>query len=272
MKIAVVGLGRMGTWFARNLVDDHSISVNDLDETRMARFTGAVRLGSYGDLSSFRPQLLVNAVPLGKTIEVFQAVVPFLDPGCLLCDMASIKGEIPRYYAESGFRFVSIHPMFGPTFSDMERVRHENAIIIEESDPDGADFFRRFFLRFEIALHEYSFAEHDRLMAYSLSLPFISSMVFASRVDVRTVPGTTFRKHLELARGVLSEDDNLLSEVLFNPHTLGELEKTARRLDYLTHIIRDRDSEEMQKVFRGLRENLVNSSSSLPKNRDASGG
>jgi len=258
MKIAVVGLGRMGTWFARNLVDDHSISVNDLDGTRMASFAGAVRLGSFGDLARFKPHLLVNAVPLGKTIEVFQAVVPFLDPGCLLCDMASIKGEIPRYYAESGFRFVSIHPMFGPAFSDMERVRHENAIIIEESDPDGADFFRRFFLRFEIALHEYSFAEHDRLMAYSLSLPFISSMVFASRVDVRTVPGTTFRKHLEVARGVLSEDDNLLSEVLFNPHTLGELEKTARRLDYLTHIVRDRDSEEMRKVFRALRENLVN--------------
>jgi prephenate dehydrogenase len=260
MKIAVVGLGRMGGWLARNLVDDHSLAVNDLDETLMSRFPGAVRLGSLKDLALFRPRLLVNAVPLGTTIEVFQAVFPFLDPECLLCDMASVKGEIPRCYAESGFRFVSIHPMFGPTFSDMDRVRRENAVIIEESDPDGADFFRRFFLRFEISVYRYSFAEHDRLMAYSLSLPFISSMVFASRVDVRTVPGTTFRKHLEVARGVLSEDDNLLSEVLFNQHTLNELEKTARRLDYLTHIIRDRDSEEMRKVFRALRENLVNPS------------
>src|SRR4030042_4819110 len=99
MKIAVVGLGRMGNWFARNRVHDHSLAVNDLDETRIARFTGAVRLGAYGDLSSFRPQLLVNAVPLGMTIEVFRAVAPFLHPDCLLCAMASVKGDIPSYYA-----------------------------------------------------------------------------------------------------------------------------------------------------------------------------
>ena len=257
MKIAVLGLGRMGGWFAKHLAAEHALAVYDLDETRMPRFPDAVRMGSLGELASFGPQLLVNAVPLGATIDVFRAAVPFLDPGCLLCDMASVKGELPRYYAESGFRFVSLHPMFGPTFSDMDRVRGENAVIIEESDPAGAELFRRFFLRFEISLHRYSFAEHDRLMAYSLSLPFISSLVFASRVDIRTVPGTTFRKHLELAKGVLSEDDNLLSEVLFNPHTLNELENAARRLDYLTHIIRDRDAEELQKVLRALRGNLV---------------
>ncbi len=32
-------------------------------------------------------------------------------------------------------------------------------------------------------------------------------------------PGTTFKKHMNIAQGLLSEDDFLLSEILFNPYT-----------------------------------------------------
>jgi prephenate dehydrogenase len=59
-----------------------------------------------------------------------------------------------------------------------------------------------------------------------------------------------------VARGVLSEDDQLLAEVLFNPHSLAQVEKVARKLDFLTHIIRARDDEEAAKVFLDLRRNL----------------
>lgn len=32
-------------------------------------------------------------------------------------------------------------------------------------------------------------------------------------------PGTTFKKHMAIAKGLLSEDDYLLQEILFNPRT-----------------------------------------------------
>jgi len=70
------------------------------------------------------------------------------------------------------------------------------------------------------------------------------------------VPGTTFKKHLEIARGLLSEDDYLLSEILFNPHSLPELEKVTARLDFLKHVIGQRDSEEAKKFFDRLRKNI----------------
>jgi prephenate dehydrogenase len=146
--------------------------------------------------------------------------------------------------------------MFGPNFADLNCLEKENAVIISESDPEGEAFFRRFFGRFNLNIFTCSFSDHDKMMAYSLTMPFVSSMVFAANVDTQAVPGTTFKRHLEVARGVLSEDDQLLAEVLFNPHSLGQVEKVARKLDFLTHIIRARDDEEAAKVFRGLRENL----------------
>ena len=69
-------------------------------------------------------------------------------------------------------------------------------------------------------------------------------------------PGTTFRKHLNVARGLLSEDNHLLAEIMFNPHTVKQIEEINSRLVYLTHIIRGRDYEEMQRFLNRLRDNI----------------
>ena len=107
-------------------------------------------------------------------------------------------------------------------------------------------------------VYEFSFDEHDSMMAYSLTLPFSSSMVFAACVDTKAVPGTNFKKHMELAKGLLSEDDGLLSEILFNPRSIAQIEKITSRLELLKHIIRDRDYEEAGKFFEKLRDNISN--------------
>ena len=39
-------------------------------------------------------------------------------------------------------------------------------------------------------------------------------------------PGTTFKKHMAIAKGLLSEDDYLLQEILFNPRTPGPVSYT----------------------------------------------
>jgi prephenate dehydrogenase len=94
------------------------------------------------------------------------------------------------------------------------------------------------------------------MIAYSLALPFASTLVFAACMERSTVPGTTFKKHLEIARGLLSEDDYLLAEVIFGPHSLEQLEKVTSRLEFLKHVIRAKDFEEVRAFFARLRQNL----------------
>ncbi len=146
--------------------------------------------------------------------------------------------------------------MFGPTFANISKLEDENVIIIRESDPDGARFFRDFFRAKRLRIHEYSFEQHDRLIAYSLALPFASTMIFAACMNSATVPGTTFKKHLEIAKGLLSEDDDLLSEIIFSPHSLAQLEGVTARLEFLKHIIRARDGDEAVSFFESLRKNI----------------
>ena len=256
MKIAVLGAGKMGRWLIRELAPRHEVWAYDLDQARLEGLGRAKAARTIGELIDAGPGMLINAVNLKHTVAAFEAAVPGLGPSCLLADVASVKGGIPEYYLTAGRRFVSVHPMFGPTFADVARLEDENAIIIRESDREGALFFFDFFRERQVGVHEYSFEQHDRLIAYSLTLPFASTMVFAACMDSSAVPGTTFKRHLEIARGLLAEDDDLLTEIIFNPHSVVELERVTARLEFLKHIIRARDSEEAAEFFRSLRENI----------------
>jgi prephenate dehydrogenase len=268
MKIAVIGCGRMGGWLARELARSNDVAVFDADPSRARDLRDVTLLDGLGDLPSFGPELLLNAVPLERTIDLFRECEALLPPGCVRADIASVKGGLPEYYAAGGFRWVSVHPMFGPTFARLDALADENAVIIRESDTAAAAFFRDFFEEYGLNVGECTFAEHDRLMAYSLTLPFVASLSFAACLDERTVPGTTFARHRQVAEGLLAEDDSLLAEILFNPFSLRQLDHLTGRLEFLKHIIRQRDKEEAVAFIRSLRANLHENGAASPPGRN----
>ena len=90
-------------------------------------------------------------------------------------------------------------------------------------------------------------------MAYSLSIPFVSTFVFAAVMKHQEAPGTTFKKHMAIARGLLNEDDYLLQEILFNPRTPAQVENVRLELKQLLEIITNRDAEGMKKYLTKIR-------------------
>lgn len=257
MRILVMGAGHMGAWLVEGLCLDHEVAVYDIDRTKLNFFFNVRRLLELHEIEGFEPQLVINAVSLQNTGKAFDNALPYIPQDCILSDIASVKTGFFDLYRRQGRRFVSTHPMFGPTFSNIRDLRDENAVIIKESDEEGKAFFQAFYEKLKLNIYEYTFEEHDRTIAYSLSIPFASSMVFAACMKKQEAPGTTFRKHLDIAKGLLSEDDHLLAEILFNTHTIRQIEEINSRLAYLTHIIRGRDFEEMQKFLNRLRDNIA---------------
>ncbi len=256
MKIAIMGIGKMGSWLARELSKENEVAVYDSDAKKAVNAGKAKRLSSISELSGFSPELLVNAVSLQRTVEAFAQAEPHLPKECALCDVASVKTGLPECYKKTDRKFVSLHPMFGPTFADMDSLKEENLVIIKESDGGLAEFFRKFFGALGVHVFEYTFAEHDTMMAYSLTTPFVTSLMFAACLDKTSVPGTNFARHMKLARGVLSEDDRLLCEILFNPHSVPQLDRITQRLEFLKHIIKGRDYEEAEDFLAKLRKKV----------------
>lgn len=246
----------MGSWLVESLCLEYEVGVYDTDRSKLKYFFNSRKFLYLEEIMDFSPDILINAVGLDRTIEAFDEIVSYLPQNCILADITSVKSGLSDYYNKLGRRFVSLHPMFGPTFANVKDLSDENAIIITESDEEGKAFFREFFGGLKMRIHEYSFQEHDETIAYSLSIPFSSTMVFAACMKTQEAPGTTFKKHYGIAEGLLSEDDYLLTEILLSPYSLGQVERINKQLEGLIAMIRNRDKEQLRAFFQQLRENI----------------
>lgn len=256
MKILILGAGKMGSFFCDLLSFGHDVAVYDRDPERL-RFTYNVRrFMSLDEVGDFDPDMVINAATVKYTIDAFRQALPHLRPDALLSDIASVKRGLPEFYAEAGHPYVSTHPMFGPTFASLSNLADENAIIISEGDAAGIAFFEQLYNSLGLHIEHYTFSGHDETIAYSLSVPFASSLVFGSAMKHQPAPGTTFKRHMAIARGLMSEDDYLLSEILFNPDSVAQLDRILASLSELRRIVATRDSAAMQAYLAAVRTNL----------------
>lgn len=256
MKILIIGAGKMGSFFCDILSGDHEVAMIDSDPKRLLFTYNCRRFMSLDEIDGFAPDLVINAATVKYTLDAYRQVVPHLPENCLLSDIASVKTGLPDFYAECGHPFVSTHPMFGPTFASLSNLSNENAIIISEGDPTGIAFFEELYDRLHLHVEHYTFARHDETIAYSLSIPFASSLVFGACMKHQSAPGTTFKRHKAIADGLMSEDDYLLSEILFNPNTPRQLELIRERLTELQDIVERRDYAAMASFLDKVRSNL----------------
>src|SRR5574344_3146764 len=256
MKILVLGAGKMGSFFLDLLSFDHETAVYEKDPRRM-RFTyNCQRLTTLDEVREFAPELVINAVTVKYTIPAFKEVLPYLPKDCIISDISSVKTNLKEDYEETGFRYVSTHPMFGPTFANLNQLSEENAIIISEGDYMGRIFFKDLYQKLGLNIYEYTFEEHDKTVAYSLSIPFVSTFVFAAVMKHQDAPGTTFKRHVKIAHGVLNEDDYLLQEILFNPNTHEQVENIRKELKLLSEIIDNKDADGMKSFLTKIRKNV----------------
>lgn len=256
MRILIIGAGKMGSFFSDLLSFKHSVAVFETDPQRL-RFTYNVRrMSDPSEIKDFEPQMVINAATVKYTLDAFRMVMPYIGKECILADIASVKTGLPEFYAESGHPFVSTHPMFGPTFASLSNLQDENAIVISEGDHLGKVFFKDLYNELHLNIREYTFREHDEVIAYSLSIPFTSTLVFGSVMKHQDAPGTTYKRHMAIARGLMSEDDFLLTEILFNPHTVEQISKIQDRLEELKQIVARKDSDAMKQFLEQVRENL----------------
>lgn len=257
MKILILGAGKMGTFVTDVLSFQHEVALFDTNPQKLRFVFNTLRMTDPEEIRAFDPELVINCVTLKYTLDAFQMVMPYLSRSCILSDIASVKTCLREYYESTGRRYVSTHPMFGPTFATLDNLSNQSAIIIAESDHLGKAFFKDLYGSLRLKIFEYSFEEHDETIAYSLSIPFASTLVFASVMKPQEAPGTTFKRHMDIAKGLLSEDDYLLTEILFNPYTPQQLDNIRTELKILLEIIEEKDSERMQAFLKKVRNNIA---------------
>ena len=91
MRILILGAGKMGSFFTDLLSFEHEVAVYDIDPKRLRFMYNTERFTSLDDIDGFNPDLLINAVSLKYTLDVFDKVLPHIGKNCIISDISSVK-------------------------------------------------------------------------------------------------------------------------------------------------------------------------------------
>src|SRR5574344_2920787 len=91
MRIRILGAGKMGSFFTDLLSFDHEMAVYEVDSKKMRFLYNTQRFTSMEEITEFKPELVINAVTLKHTLDVFEQVIPYLSNDCIISDISSVK-------------------------------------------------------------------------------------------------------------------------------------------------------------------------------------
>ena len=238
-KTAVVvgGLGRMGRWFTRFLVDQgYAVGALDLepagDEHDWAR--GALPTAD----------LVVCSIPPAAAATLYESWVP-KPPRGVIVDIASIKTPliVPiRRLQAAGARVASIHPMFGPS---VVLLRDCDVVICDTGDADAAETVTRLFSSTTARLLHLPLDEHDRLMADVLTLAHATAIAFALALPETAVPvrSTTLGALQTLSANLVRESPDVYYEIqALNPNSAAALERLAVAVSRVRQAVSAKDA------------------------------
>jgi len=223
--IAIVGAGRMGSWFARYF-RGFPVKISLYDEIPgkakgKARKVGVDHLQSIEEATG--ADLVVVSVPISKTPAIVRQLSELaLDSpkDLILLEISSVKkvmedsGLFGDDALTENIKLYSIHPLFGGSAQFFEA----NSII--QSFPKDTTFLRGIFP--QCAIFTLDWSAHDELMGLFLTLPHALAMVFADVIDsdgrklsreILSLNSPSYLHMLDLAQRVLSEDPEIYFEI-----------------------------------------------------------
>lgn len=246
--LMVGGTGRMGLWFSRLFRDvslEVTITSRNPSKGKQAAEKLNVKFASLKNLNLKSYDLVFLSTPISVTASLIRKLAQGMAEGSTITEIASIKGDIGRALAEAyrrhGVKAVSLHPMFGP---GAESIKGQRVIVIPiRGCMDTAETMEGFLSSLGgVVLRVKSFREHDRLMAFVLSLPHMLNMLFAGGLRLSGLPveelsrfgGTTFRLQKLICESLFHEDVETFAAIQgLNPEfarVVSRLEAEVKRL------------------------------------------
>lgn len=228
MKIAVIGAaGNMGRWFTNYFIKkEHNVKVYDKrrsDAKYLAEDVGAVYASTLKQCIDGCDVIFLS-VPIEITSRILKKIGKFIESSTLLVEIASIKSGIISALRELPKQItpLSLHPLFGQGLSDLKSGR---LIVVEVNDLQlETELANELFP--EAHLVSCSAEEHDKMIAYSLALPYFLNLAFGKCISnlnvakLRQYAGTTLSVQLDLLEAIIQSSRHLIPTLLTkNPYS-----------------------------------------------------
>jgi prephenate dehydrogenase len=274
MRIAVVGAGKMGRWFARFFMKEgESVIVSDKNRKALATTGKELQVETGTNLRAItEADRILICVPFEKLEGVVKEIHPLVQPDQVIMDICSIKEapvEIMHRYIKQA-TVLGTHPIFGPGVKSMA---NQNIVLtpINRKERQLAQAFEHWLENRSASVSIMSPRKHDEFMSVVLGLPhFIGLAVcetlldYANFAEMERVAGPSYRMLLMFAKAIASEQAEFYASLQMNLPETTKIERAFlnRSTDWLK-LIKRKDSKTFVRRMDNLKTKLENLNSDL---------
>ncbi len=281
MKIAVIGAGKMGIWFAKFFQSKgYDVTVADRKKEKIANLEKELSVKTTTDFKEAvidADQVLI-CVSISAMEEVVKTIASALHKGQVVMDICSIKETPLKLMHENikGALVLGTHPVFGPGSNG---VKHK-AYILTPTNPAEEKFaqeFKKWLQQEEAHVFVMTPKKHDELMSVVLGLPHFLGLIACETLleqkdfsETKEVAGTTYRMLFTLAEATALETPDLYASLQMNLPKLKKIEDQfmAKAQEWL-NLIRNKDAEGIIERMAELKAKLTEVDPDFAKSYEA---
>jgi len=271
MKIAILGAGKMGVWFAKFFQEKgYSVVLADRKKEKLSRLKSELKVETAGfaDAVQDADRVLI-CVSINAFEDVVKQISPAIHKGQVVMDICSIKEspvKIMHQYIKGGL-ILGTHPAFGPGSNGLKH----KAFILTPTNAEEQKFaedFKKWLEQEEARVFIMSPKHHDELMSMVLGFPHFIGVVACDTLleqadfpETKKVAGTTYRMLFTLAEATALENPELFATLQLSLPEIGSLEKLfmEKAQEWLT-LIRQKDPAAIAAKMEQLRAKLMKTS------------
>ncbi len=267
MRIAILGAGKMGAWFAKFFLQEgYSVVVADRKKEKLAKLKEslAVETADFNTAVKNADRVLI-AVSINAFEEVVKRIAPTIRRGQVVMDICSIKVspvEIMHAHLKHALA-LGMHPVFGPGSGG---IKHKTFIFTPTSKDEEkfAKELKNWLEDREANVFLMSPEKHDNLMTIVLGLPHFIGLVTCDTLleqrdypETKKVAGTTYRMLFTLAEATALETPDLYASLQTSLPYLEKMENLfiEKAREWL-RLIKQKDSSIIMKKMEDLKVKL----------------
>ncbi len=279
MRIAVIGAGKMGVWFAKFFLSkDYDVVLADRKKEKLENLKDLlVDLTTNFQEAAQDADQIYLCVSINAIEEVVKKISPVLHEGQFVIDIASIK-ETPVNTMHQYIKKATVlgtHPVFGPGSNG---VKHKAYVLTPTNgkEQEFAEKYKQWLEQEKAHVFIMTPKKHDELMSVVLGLPHFLGLVACETLleqknlpETKKVAGTTYRMLFTLAEATALETPDLYAAVQTNLSGLGEIEDLfmAKAQELLT-LIKNKDQKAIVEKMEQIKKKLTAADSDFAESYD----
>jgi prephenate dehydrogenase len=245
-EFAVIGAGRFGQFWARQLSRYYPVSIFDLDHSKEHQIK---RFAAWQPLEiCLQKKYIFMTIPIGRLQEFLIQNSQKIKAGSVVIDCASVKVPVIKWfksYLPQDVYYVASHPLFGPDSARL-KLRGHLMVMLPGQVPYREYQFLVKLLTKKLGLQIYNMTaeEHDDLMAYNLNLVHhLGRTLHDLGISRLPLMMSGLTKLNEIVSVVMNDTDELFHDFYkYNPYAGGLMQKWAKSYERISRSIVDRNN------------------------------